>query len=962
MGALLAGGLPGLLNQSSAQVVDGSLKFDKSLGTYQKRTHIAGNRKTYTWSGWIKRSSNLSTNEFFFGGGPDGNNNTEQITFFFMPTGAFRITTGSIVFRETTRLFRDPSSFYHLVVAFDTTQSTASDRIKIYVNGSLVTSYTSQGDPGQDANTGINAAVEHVLGTGAGSTYSSANTYGFDGSMSQCYFIDGLSLGPGYFGFTDPLTNTWRPKKLREGDQAVKNKQLLYNVNTSDSGFDSSSTSRTYDAASRTFATYTTPQSANVGGNGANSAHVYKSPTGSAIAWVVSTDTTDRYIWTSEDGINWTSKGSYYDTDSSPQSVTSTYIALAAGSNESNVTVTSAVVNFGTNGFYLPMDNDDFNIDKSGKGNNWTKQNFSGTFNDPDVLKDSPSGAVSGGRAQTGITTTSSAPSNYCTLNPLDTTLGGNLQDGNLKAVGSSNWSVSHARGTFALTYGKWYWEGTKSGGGSTGQFGFANSSANLNESYGSAPANSWTFYFGNGTEIIVPAANSGGYFSGSAMTNGDTAGVALDMDNGTWQFFKNGVGGDIKTLVDTDSGSTVSITELYPYVGSYDSIIDLNFGQKPFKYAPPQGFLPLNSASATPETVITRPDQFVDVSTWTGNGGPQIINAGLKPDLVWIKNRDTSGYSNALMDSVRGPTKQLRSNTTASEVTSSTTLTSFDSNGFTVNNNNISNQTGKTYVAWSWKAGGNKNTFNVDDVGYASAAAAGLTGGTITPTGSSVGTRQGFSIIGFTDGGSACSIPHGLTKAPDFYIVKFRGATGNWSIYHKSLGNTKRLKFTTDDSGSADAGWWQNTSPTSSLFYLGGNLITSTTQIAYLWCDVPGLQKFGTFIGNASADGNFIELGFRPALVWIKPLYSYNGGASIIAQTGWYIYDNKRGTFNPNGKVLAANANYDEEDNSTDVDFLSNGFKLRNTRAVNTSSGAIYCAWAESPVSNLYGGQSNAR
>ena len=211
---MLAGGLTGLLNQSSAQVIDGSLKFDKSVGNYQRRTHTAGNRKTYTWSGWIKRSSNLSTNEFFFGGGPDGNNNTEQILFFFMPSGAFRITTGSIVFRETTRLFRDPSSFYHLVVSFDTTQSTGSDRIKIYVNGYQVTSFSSQGDPGEDANTGINAAVEHVLGKAPGSDYS-ANTYNFDGSMSQCYFIDGLALGPGYFGFIDPLTNTWRPKKFR---------------------------------------------------------------------------------------------------------------------------------------------------------------------------------------------------------------------------------------------------------------------------------------------------------------------------------------------------------------------------------------------------------------------------------------------------------------------------------------------------------------------------------------------------------------------------------------------------------------------------------------------------------------------------------------------------------------------------------------------------------------------------
>ena len=105
-------------------------------------------------------------------------------------------------------------------------------------------------------------------------------------------------------------------------------------------------------------------------------------------------------------------------------------------------------------------------------------------------------------------------------------------------------------------------------------------------------------------------------------MTDGDTAGVALDMDNGTWQFFKNGVGGEVKTLVDTDSGSTVSITELYPYVGSYSSDFELNFGQKPFKFSPPDGFQPLNAANFRPETVISRPDQYVGITTWTGDGG----------------------------------------------------------------------------------------------------------------------------------------------------------------------------------------------------------------------------------------------------------------------------------------------------------------------------------------------------
>ena len=338
----------------------------------------------------------------------------------------------------------------------------------------------------------------------------------------------------------------------------------------------------------------------------------------------------------------------------------------------------------------------------------------------------------------------------YATLNPLDTSLGSNLQDGNLKTVGSSNWSVSHVRGTFKMTSGKWFWEGTKSGGGgAVGQFGFANTSASLTESYSSAPANSWTFYFGNGTEIIVPAANSGGYFSGSAMTNGDTAGVALDMDNGTWQFFKNGVGGAVKTLSATDSGSTASITELYPYVGSYNSNFDLNFGQKPFKFPPPAGFQPLNAANVRPVKVITRPDQYVGVTTYSGDGGSsRSIPIGFQADLAWFKIRNDN-YYNRLVDSVRGVGKALQSDRNVEEQTETGGVLSFGYNDIKLGTDTAYNGTSsRDLVLWTWKAGGSKNTFNVDDVGYASAAAAGLDGGTLTITGSSVGTKQGFSII----------------------------------------------------------------------------------------------------------------------------------------------------------------------------------------------------------------------
>jgi hypothetical protein len=236
------------------------------------------------------------------------------------------------------------------------------------------------------------------------------------------------------------------------------------------------------------------------------------------------------------------------------------------------------------------------------------------------------------------------------------------------------------------------------------------------------------------------------------------------------------------------------------------------------------------------------------------------------------------------------------------------------------------------------------------------------------------VNTKSGFSIIGYTGTGSAGSISHGLGKAPSFIIIKKRtsspGAT-NWRVYHSGIGNTKALFLSTTGAEDTNSVYWNNTSPTSSVFTLGtddGLNASSQTHIAYLWAEIPGFSKFGSYTGTSST--NFINLGFKPVWVMIKN----SSSSSYPTYTGWAIFDAKRTPNNTNTNSIFANSSQQEglRGNGGSVtaadfslDLLSNGFCLRDNGAseINLSGNTyIYAAWAETPTQNLYGAQSNAR
>ena len=462
----------------------------------------------------------------------------------------------------------------------------------------------------------------------------------------------------------------------------------------------------------------------------------------------------------------------------------------------------------------------------------------------------------------------------------------------------------------------------------------------------------------------IYHAASTASYQT--TYSANDTVGVAVDSKNRKVWISVNGsyVSGENPT---TGVGGLQSVNgvgampdgEIYPVVSNRSAVADINFGQKPFKYAPPQGYSPLNSATARPNKVFPRPDQYVGVTTYIGNGGTQSIDVGHAPDLVWIKNRDDNEH-NGLFDTIRGPLMRIVSDYPYASTSRANTVTSFNHNGFTVGSAGEYNGNNEDIVAWCWKAGGNKNTFNVDDVGYATAAAAGLDSGSNTVTGASVGTKQGFSIIKYTGDAGSDTVSHGLTQPPDLLIVKQLNNAGDesWHVMHSALGATHRGKLDSTAAFSDTDDGFGDVNPTSSVFtvaYNGTNK-SGSDYIAYLWHDVPGLQKFGEYEGNGSSNGEYVELGFRPVLVMCK---------NVDAIQPWQVYDSKRGPENVISRGLQWNSANNEYAGTARIDFLSNGFKVRGAGGAEPNvSGQtyIFAAWAEAPAHNLFGGQSNAR
>tara|TARA_R100001440_G_scaffold57689_1_gene77551 strand:- start:1191 stop:2252 length:1062 start_codon:yes stop_codon:yes gene_type:complete len=338
--------------------------------------------------------------------------------------------------------------------------------------------------------------------------------------------------------------------------------------------------------------------------------------------------------------------------------------------------------------------------------------------------------------------------------------------------------------------------------------------------------------------------------------------------------------------------------------------------------------------------TTIDKPQDYFNTLIYSGDGSSSSARTGVgfQPDWMWFKRRDGSG-THAVFDIVRGTNgtvyRRMLPQDSGAEDTASGTVLAIGSDGFTLGNDSNINQSGETYVSWNW-LGSNTTATNTD--------------GDLNST-VSVNTTAGFSIVGYTGTATTgVTVGHGLGQKPDMIILKNRGPDiASWPVYHSSLGASKYISLNGTTGVTSNTTRWNGTEPTSSVFTLGssGDVkgdSSGETFIAYCFAEKKGYSKIGSYTGNGSSDGTFVYTGFKPA--WLIVKQSSSSGES------WILTDNKRSSFNEVNRRLFANNTQGENTSSRPIDYLSNGFKNRNSDAQMNSDGAtyIFMAFAENP------------
>ena len=930
MGGLGGGAFQQALLSSGVVLGSRSLRFnDGDSASLSKTFSSAGNRRTFTFSCWVKRCT-FGVYQTIISAGNSSPSQRGGIRF--RSDDKLEVTEDSLGFDlRTSRVFRDPSAWYHIVVAVDTTQGTASNRIKLYINGVEEDAFDSSSYPSQNFDCILNSGDPHRIGE---LSYA-GNIYELDGYLTEIFFIDGSQLEPTSFGEFDN-SGVWQEKNYI----GTKNQNPSFGLSASDivssTGFQSG------EGADKVIDTTdpTANRAHTVAGNAGETLTVTFNPAVTVntsleiYAYLtVSGDSEERRARVN--GGDWFNPSSTADTyhDLNFTGTLSTIQIQYNGSvNSRSMTMRGIRIDGvfvhtgggGTNSFHLLdfANTGTIGNDTSGNENNFTATGFSevaGAGND--VLFDVPTNDTENTDSGAG----GEVIGNYACINPLlkPDTQTVTLSNGNLDfSSGAASGQYATRFSSIGVTSGKWYAEFTV-GAVSNGIFFGVSRDPNGDSNFIGGHSTSFG-YVNNGSKYTNGSA--AGY--GDSFTANDVIGVALDLDSGTLTFYKNG------SSQGTAYNSMGTGTFFIGISGTGSATAVCNFGQRPFEYAAPANHKCLTTTSLPTPTIADGSDYF-DIDLYTGTGSThERSEFSFSPDLVWIKQRNTT-RNNLLFDIVRGANKFAVSNSSGTPGTGSGMVTSFDSDGFTVGNSADVNQSSGTFAAWCWD-GGTSTVSNTD--------------GTIT---SSVRANQtaGFSIATFTTPSSGTfSFGHGLSAAPELIIAKATNQSYSWVVYAKPVGNDKYLVLNTT-AAEATGAIWNNTTPTSSVVSgNSSNFGTSTDYVAYCISPVASYSAVGSYVGNGSADGPFVHCGFKPAFIIIK------GASSGGTNYNWAFVDTERSYANVANHTLAANLGNGESyfgDGSSvfgpnnKIDILSNGFKPRENATFHNTDGVTYLFYA---------------
>jgi hypothetical protein len=856
--------------------------------------------------------------------------------------------------KQLVRHQSDAASWYHLVVQYDSTEGTDTNRIKFYINGVRDTDFETGSLLGTDSWPTLSEATDFgttdTIKLGVNTTFGSPHAYFFLGEIAEVIMIDGIVEDVSSFGETSNSTGEWVPVDPSGISSFGTNGFWLDFADSSHFGKDVSitPTTRVID-----YNSYTGPSEIHKGDVTTLSYKITASRTANCPKIDTYALGATSGSWSgvtvrveTDNGSGTAPSGTLVDADGSVSSL--------SGSNGTYVTATfpnsGPALTVGT-AYWVVISGTDFGCahDVSGVGGGTLGLMQDATYYSGRSVGHKVYQVAANDFTDVSLTTASqivSTPTdNFATINPLYPDTGSTTFSENNKTVVNT----SATNGTFGLTiptptndtqiYYAEFELGTVgndanyvgvalpdwAGWGTTTQMGTSSGGAlGINNAAGA---------------III--RYDGSYTTGTTVPVVGDAYVVAIRGLKAWVGLYDASAGNTKWIdqsgterttdepaLDTNPSYTFTDTE-HLLVGCSvranggNGDLTLKCDSADWVGTPPSGAVSISTANLPAPAIPDPSDHFYsEVVTHDGTSTASTCSFDLDTYewLCIIKNTTGAVEKWYWIDSLRGVTKYLDSTSNGTETTDANVLT-VSGTTFTLG----STLGAKNYLVEFHKAG-------------LAADTAANSEGTITTISTSVNTTSGFSISTWAGTSTNGTFGHGLTSAPEFNIVKVLG-TYNWAAWHTSLTDgTYWLRLNTTAAQAVDADQWNSTVPSSTLISVGngsGNTnITGNNSVSYSWHGVEGYSYFGAYEGNGNADGPFINSGLADGAIIVK---------AIDATNGWALMDKAAGLVNPHVNFLQFNSTAIGD--GAALDLVSNGLKVRNTgTTTNVASTLIYC------------------